>query len=146
MKHNVSDIVSGQMDNIIKAPVVDRGHTEHYSNKSANNLQGRVTMAVTIMYGLSRLDSTAIPRAWCTSACHHKSFTVSPVYSRYQGPDHWSKSATSDLAFRRISAALSFSQSWGIAGGRRTWLRREISRCKSPVSKGVVVFAFHCWC
>lgn len=53
MKHNVSDIVSGQMDNIIKAPVVDRGHTEHYLNKRADNLQGRVTIAATIMYGLS---------------------------------------------------------------------------------------------
>lgn len=52
MKHNVSDIVSGQMDKIIKVPVVDRGHTDHCSNKSANN-QARVTMTVTIMDGLS---------------------------------------------------------------------------------------------
>ena len=41
--------------------VVDRGHTEHCPNKSANNLQARVTMGVTLMYGLSWLDHCDTP-------------------------------------------------------------------------------------
>lgn len=49
MKHNVSDIVSSQMNKIIKVLVMNRVHIEDFLDKSANNLQGRVMTAVALM-------------------------------------------------------------------------------------------------